>query len=500
MTTPTLTREQALRLKWERGTLKFLLKPHQLPIYESIWACINDPDDEHTSHVINCSRQFGKSFTELLIATEFCIRVPASIVLFVAPMKSQALEVLTGKTYFTLFDTCPEDLKPKLDNSTVVFPNGSRLRLGGTDNRHYEHLRGGAAHLLILDEAGFMANLDDGVLPALQPMLTTTKGKTLFSSTPPPSLDHPYVDIYRTHAEEDRVSTFTIFENKSLTEGDLLKALKQTGSTLIKNADGTEEPLYSTRFRREYLAEFVMENTIRLANAWHDHFIRELAPNEYHQFHHRYVSMDPGTTDFNATLFGYYDHINRHLHLEAELVLNGNELDSRVLSESIKNIMKDRWGSIKPYRMVADNNNLHLIADLKRIYELPFFGTSKGRLETTKAKQDEGMVNKVNTWLREGRISVHPRCEQLIGCLRYGIWKEIGENKREFAHSKTYGHYDAFAALVYMVRNVDQTTNPVDPMYRHSTANEFIPQKMLTPGAQNKARYEGFARSLLGRK
>ena len=488
------TRAEVLHLKWSAGALKFLLKPHQLPIYDRIWDCINDPDPAHTSHVLNCARQFGKSFTELLVATEFCIRTPTAIVVFVAPMKSQAMEILTGKTYYTLFDTCPEELKPKLDGSTVVFPNGSRIRLGGTDNRHYENLRGGAAHLLMLDEAGFMANLDDGVIPALQPMLTTTKGKTLFSSTPPPSLDHPYVDIYRTHAEEGRASTFTIFDNKSLTEDDLIKAMKQTGSTIIN-----DEPQYSTRFRREYLAEFVMENTILIANAWKDHFIKTLPKNEYDQFHHRYVSMDPGVTDLNATLFGYYDHINRHLHIERELTLSGQTLDTRILAESIKNIMTDQWGSIKPYRMVADNNNLHLIQDLRRLYDLPFFGTSKNRLESTKSKQDEGMVNKLNTWLREGRISVDPSCTSLIGCLKYGIWKETGENTRAFAHSKVYGHYDHIAALVYLVRNVDVNSNPVPTLFKHNIHEEYISPNLFKPDPSGAARYATLANALLKR-
>jgi hypothetical protein len=483
-----LSRDELIEAAWfkaaegqGRGSLKFLLRRSQYPIYEAIWDCLEDSNPEHTSHVVNCARQFGKSFTEFVIATEVCLGKESMTTLFVAPYKDQALEILTGKTYFTIFETCPASLKPKLDGATVVFPNASRIRLGGTDNRNYEYLRGGAADLLILDEAGFMSNLDTGVLPALQPMLTTTRGKTIFSSTPPPNLDHHYVNLFRQHAENGYVSTFTIFDNTALTPEDLIIAYTTTGCT--RNADGTWK--LSTRFRREFMAEMVMEGTILIAKDWVDEFCHVPEENEYHQFHHRYVSMDPGVTDFNATLFGYYDHINRHLHISRELTHSGQTLDTDLLASDITRITSELWPGIKPYRYIADNNNLHLIQDLKRLHDLPFVGTTKTTLETRKSSQDEGMVNKLNTWLREGRISVDPSCEMLLGCLKHGIWKEDRENVRSFSHSKKFGHYDHLAALIYMVRNVDVNTNPVPANYRFNPQSMFKPPETYASKPQN---------------
>ena len=476
MSLADLSEEQLIDLKWRRGALKFLLRDHQHPIYNALWACIADEDPEHSSHVISSSRQLGKSFTEIVVAVEYCLRYPKSTVLFVAPLKSQAEEIIYGETYFRVFETCPQDLKPKLDGATVIFPNGSRIRLGGTDGRRYEDLRGGAAHLLILDEAGFMAHLDDGVLPALQPMLNTTRGKTIFSSTPPPTLEHPYVNIHRDHAEKGHVSAYTIYDNTFLTEADIVKALVETGS---KKIDGKWVP--STRFRREYLAEFIMEGTQLIVPDWSDDFIQEREPNEYFEFHHRYVSMDPGVTDLNVCLFAHYDHENEHLHIEDELVNGGKLLNSEILSTGIKEKMSLRFGTKKPYRMPSDNNNPHLLQDLKTIYGLPFTPTTKTRLESTRAAYEEGMVTKLNNWLRRGRISVHPRCEHLIGALKYGVWTEKSQNKREFGHSKTYGHYDAVAALVYMVRNIDERTNPVPINHGHTFNTQINPNYDFKP-------------------
>ena len=108
----SLTREEAIQIAWHKGALKFLLRPHQFPIYDAIWSCLNDTDPTHVSHVVNCARQFGKSFTEMTVAVEFCIRFPKSTVLFVAPLKSQAKEIVNGGTYFRIFETCPSDPRP----------------------------------------------------------------------------------------------------------------------------------------------------------------------------------------------------------------------------------------------------------------------------------------------------------------------------------------------------------------------------------------------------
>jgi hypothetical protein len=469
-TSGMVTKQDLIIAAWTKGALKFLLRKHQYPIYDAVWECILDKDPTHVSHVVSCARQFGKSFTEMVVAVEYCIRNPKSTVLFVAPLKSQAKEIINGGTYFTIFETCPLSLRPTIDNDVFVFPNGSRIRLGGTDNRNYENLRGGAAHLLILDEAGFMANLEDGVIPALQPMLDSTNGKTIYSSTPPPTLDHPYVDIYRHHRDIGHISSFTIYDNSSKSPEDLKKVHAETGSTPEK---------FSTRFRREYLCEFVTEDSVLIARDWNDEFIGEPEPSEYDRMWHRYITLDPGVVDMTAVLFGYYNHIERQLVIEDEIMINGPDLNTQLLAGLIKDRRDGLWGDIKVYRHIADNNNLHLIQDISKLYGLPFYGTTKTRLET-KGNQAEGMVNKLNTWLREGRILINPRCEILIGSLKYGTWQTTGTT-RQFARSKKYGHFDALAALVYMVRNVDVYTNPIPHLYK------FNPETMYLNGPKTAA-------------
>lgn len=466
-----LTPEQINRAKWERGALKFLIRDYQLPIYNSLWSCISDKDPEHASHVINCARQFGKSFTEFVVGVEYCIRHPRSTVLFVAPLKTQALEIITGNTFYRVFETCPEDLKPKVDGNVITFPNQSRFRLGGTDNRNYQNLRGGAANLLFFDEAGFMSYLDD-VISTLQPMLDSTGGKSIFSSTPPDTPDHAYTEIFRDHAERDHVNTFTVFDNTSKTTEDLQKIFAETKSTATK---------FSTRFRREYLCEFVTEETKIIARDWDPKYVAPLHTDQYYPYYHKYVSIDPGVTDLTAVLFGYYDFSEAILWVIDELYINGPELNTAVLAKEIKDKMKTLWGQefTLPYRMVADNNNKHLIQDLGSLYGLPFYGTTKTLLESTTIQEQEGMVNTMNRWFCEGRVRVTPNCPVLAKSLEYGVWSDRKGRTREFGRSRVYGHYDAVAAMMYLIRNIDIHSNPIPKLLHADIPNSFVPQQVL---------------------
>jgi hypothetical protein len=132
------------------------------------------------------------------------------------------------------------------------------------------------------------------------------------------------------------------------------------------------------------------------------------------------------------------------------------------------------WGeSAEVYKRIADNNNLIIINDLSVTYRMPFIPTNKEYLEE--------MVNKVRVWVAQGKLIVHPRCKMLLGCLRHGIWNK---HRNAFERSRTYGHYDHLAALVYLIRNVDTTTNPIPALYDMDKNNSHVPAGLLKPVGQ----------------
>jgi len=232
-----------------RGKLSWILYPHQRPIYDKIQEVLTSIETTDNSHVLDISRQFGKSFTMFLVAVEFCLAKPYQTVVYVAPLKKQVIEIVTESTFRTIFQYAPKELIPTLKDSELSFPNGSRIRLAGTDNHNYESLRGGAAHLILLDEAGFMSNLLNGVIPTVLPMLKTTQGKILYASTPPETLDHDYYEVLREHDESGNISTFTIHDDKSLTQRQL--------DTIISACKGAD----TTLFKREYECQRIAESS-----------------------------------------------------------------------------------------------------------------------------------------------------------------------------------------------------------------------------------------------
>lgn len=431
---------------WRRGFLMWLLYPHQRAIYNKVREIIGSDDPKLNSYVIDCARQFGKSFIMFLIACEECLREKNRTVVYVGPLKSQVNEIINGNTFGVIFQSCPQELQPKYDGSTLAFPNGSRIRLAGTDNKNYSNLRGGAAHLVILDEAGFMSDLDVGVLPTVLPMTKTTNGKVIFASTPPDTLDHDYIQVLHDHEEEGLISTYTIWDDKSLTENQLQK--------IINQCRGRE----TTKFKREYECKRIVEASIQVVPELNEELAKKLIMDKEYindpnmRFWHKYVVADTGVKDKTAVLFAHYNYHKRKLVVDAMLDLQGSEYSTAKLAGMIKDKVNQLWpeGYRDHIRYIADSNNKIVINDLNITYSLPFIGTSKGRLDE--------MVQKVRDWFADEKVYFAPDAIEALNCARFAIW---AKSRDEFARSPKYGHYDALAALTYLIRNINEHKDPI---------------------------------------
>lgn len=442
-----VSRQQVQQELWKRGVLRWILYPHQQIVYDKIREVLNSDDPNLNSYVLDISRQFGKSFIMFMIACEECLRKPKQTIVYVGPLKSQVNEIINGNTFGVMFALCPQELTPKYDGGALTFPNGSRVRLAGTDQKNYTNLRGGMAHLVLLDEAGFMSDLDTGVLPVVGPMTKTTGGKVLFASTPPDTLDHPYVEILREHEEQGLISTYTIEDDKSLTPQQLQKIINQ-----CKGRD-------TTLFRREYLCHRIVESSLQVIPELTAELVEELKiDNEFMkdpliQYWEKYIVVDTGVRDKTACVFAHYNFMKKRLIAEATLDLQGKDYNTAKLAQMIKDKRDQIWPgeeSQTKIRYIADNNNLVVINDLNVIYKLPFVGTTKGRLDE--------MVQKLRDWVFDKRILFAPASLEALECSRFAIW---AKSRTEFARSTKHGHYDLTAALTYLVRNVDEYKNPL---------------------------------------
>ena len=436
---------------WRRGVLSWKLYDYQLPIYIQVWDWITNR--RSLKHVFNIARRVGKSHTLALVAIEYGIRNPGAQIRFAAPT-AKALRKIIHPAIKQICKDAPEDVKPvwKSQDGFYAFPNGSELHASGCDNQNYENLRGQAAHLGIVDEAGFVDELEYVVNDVLVPQTLTTKGVIVMSSTPPRTPAH---DFYSMAMEAEASGSYvkkTIKDNTNVDQATLDLYAKEAGGYA------------SSTFLREYMCEFVVDSDSQLIPEWQDSFVTEPTKDDYWQYFHRYVGMDIGVRDGTAVIFGTYSFRDATLYVESEFVLRGQEVRTDNIARGISLAETTLWQDQKPYRRIADNNNLILLTDLGLQHQKHFMPTSKDELHA--------MVNELRLWVKAGRIRISPQCAHLIGCMKYGVWDD---NRKQFARSSVYGHFDGLAALIYLVRNIDQHTNPVPIAHGVNRFTHFIP-------------------------
>jgi hypothetical protein len=301
----------------------------------------------------------------------------------------------------------------------------------------------------------------------LMPQLLTTGGNLVLGGTPPRTPAHPFTRYAAECKAGGNYSEFNIYQ-----AGYRPEVIEK----FCKEAGGKD----STTWKREYMAEIVVDEESALVPEWKDKFVQDWPRDqEFFRFYHRYEAMDIGGRDKNPTLFAYYDFKNAKLIIEDEDTISGPEMTSRLIARRTKQKERDLWPDIVPheipigpveewpalniYSRIADSNNVILLNDLGTDFGIHFMPTNKDELLA--------MVNKVRLMVSAGQIIVNPRCTQLIGCLKFGIWNK---KRDQFERSIVFGHFDAMAALVYLVRNLDTVTNPIPPNYNKTQDHFFV--------------------------
>lgn len=431
MDIPELPKEFWTNVLWERNDLSHKLHEGQRVIdqaYKSVTAKL---------FVAICARRFGKTYWVAAI----CIMVARSIKngrVKVASAFLKDVEEFIVPAFKLIMEDMPQNMAPKWHESKkkFIFDNGSEIQLVGLD-RNPNAGRGNYCDLYVFEEAAFIKNLKYLYSSVVVPMTMYREGaRVLMITTPPQTPDHDIVDFCIKAKSEAAYVELDIYKNPMATP-EMIEEYKK-------------ECLTDTDWLREYLCQFVTDKTKAiLPEMLGYNYSRGPVPIEY-ELLHKYVSMDLGVRDLNVTLFGYYDFPRGKLVIEREQVMSGPSMTTPILHKAIETIEKDLWNGKEPYKRVADNNNPLLLLDLGSIHNMFFHSTSKDELHA--------MVNNLRVWIANRRIEIDPSCKTLIDSLKFGIWNE---NRTEFARSKSLGHYDALAALMYMVRNIDESTNPI---------------------------------------
>lgn len=449
--------DQGVEAAWRAGDLGYKLRPVQRAMRESI------ANARSLKRVLNCSRRIGKSYLGCIKAIEKGIQKDRAQIRFAAPTQKSLRKIIHPIMREVSMDA-PDDLRPiwKNQDGLYLIPRtGSEIHVAGCNNGHEENLRGQAADAAIVEEAGaFKGNLRYVVDDILMPQLLTTGGDLLMIGTPPRTPVHDFVAYVQEAQLKGAYAEYDIYKS-----GYAPELIEQ----FCEEAGGPK----STTWLREYMCQFVVDSNFAIVPEWRDDYASVVEPDQFFKYYHRYVSMDIGVRDYTALLFGYYDFRRGKLVIEDEIIIGGPEVTTDRIASKTKAKEKERWAELGIHRRTADNNNLILLNDLSRLHGLAFVPTSKDDLVA--------MVNQVRLWVAGGRILVHPRCQHTIGGLKYGIWDE---NRKEFDRSTVYGHFDALAALIYMVRNVNVHDNPVPATLGMSPKDWHIAPEFGKPDAK----------------
>jgi phage terminase large subunit len=439
-------KRQAINLLWRQGNLRWKLDKNQLEIYNFV------NKTEEKTIVIGSSRRIGKSYFLLTYAIEFCLKNPNSIVKFIAPTRQMVTSYIRPLFYEITVD-CPKDVLPsyRTKENIYKFHNGSEIQLAGTDNGNADRIRGGNAHLCILDEVGFIDDLDYVVNSVLLPTTTMTKGKIIMASTPPKSMDHPFIGFIRRAEEAGAYIRKTIYDNPRLTEEEIEAIAESVGG-------------YDTvDFKREYLAELVVSEEDSVVPEFNKELEREIVKEVIRpELADTYVSMDIGGNDLTVILFGFYDFMSATIVIQDELVFNRKVLTDEIAS-AVQSKELELWGYKAPVLRVADNNNIILLNDLTVKHGLNFVPTMKD--------DKLAQLNNMRILLKRKKILINPKCRTLISHIKGATW-----NKQRTSYSKSpdKGHYDALDALVYFVRNVNMNKNPYPENHSFSSSDYMI--------------------------
>lgn len=167
--------------------------------------------------VMMCGRRFGKS----LISQNISIKegIKRHHVAYITPTYQ------LGKIFFQeILKVLPPEIYKKNEADLVInFITGGSIRF--FTGEKLDAMRGLKFHLVIIDEASYIPNLQDGWQNSIRPTLTDYKGKAIFLSTPKGR--NFFYSLYIKHDEPEWESfKFTTYDNPFIdsTEIDAAKA------------------------------------------------------------------------------------------------------------------------------------------------------------------------------------------------------------------------------------------------------------------------------------
>ena len=159
--------------------------------------------------VVMCGRRFGKSeLSQIEIITE---SLKGHQVAYITPTYNLAKTFFDKLAKAVPFPANRSELTISLPTKgSIQFFTGERL----------DNLRGRKFHLVVVDEASFIPNLEDGWLNSIRPTLTDYIGRALFLSTPKGK--NYFYSLFMKGGEPDwEAFRFTTYDNPHISKAEI---------------------------------------------------------------------------------------------------------------------------------------------------------------------------------------------------------------------------------------------------------------------------------------
>jgi hypothetical protein len=453
--------ELALKAEaWAAGQLAWKLKPYQYVVYETVWNLITQlrdaepSEDEYRVGTVVACRKIGKSFIESLVSFEFGNRFPGSIIRISAPTALEARSIFLPEFHKILAD-CPLELRPKprgVDHDWY-FPNGSMLVLRGID-ANPDGLRGPSSDLNWVDEAAYVKRLQYAVDSILYPMTVNTRGPTILCSTLNQSPNAEFNEYYKRCKSINQAAVVDVYS----------AGFSQRQITAEKNA------VSPTTWAIEYECREERNADMTVVPEWTPEVAAVLTAEAPHGGPHvpemghwqRFTSCDWGTSDNTVILTGYYSFADNKVWITQEGMLQGAAVTAGNVARIIKDLEaadneeRPRHLASAPILRFGDHD-IPMLQSLQVDQRLPIQMVNKGA-------GLEGMINLFRSYVSQGRISIDPRCVNLLGCLEHAAWVTRASSRKDAprervlarsalvdANKQVLGHFDALMAAVYLV-------------------------------------------------
>lgn len=480
-------REIAREELWRRGNLAYKLHADQRSVHYAI------EERKATREVLEIARKWGKTTYLVVRAAMRCLAKPKVRVVFGAPTLKH-LEEFILPVIGEVTEDAPPDLRPRYNSQSGhwEFRNGSYVHLFGADDVETARRgRGPKAEEAIFDEAGFCPVLAYVVRDVFKPQLIYSRGPVILASTPSDEPEHDFTRIAEICEANGNYARRTIYDNPLLTRERIEQMIaddaRDEGMTV-------EEYMASPTFRREYMAERIVDKTLSvMGDDWERMRAMRFVEVPRPKFFDGYGILDMGGVDPHAVLWGYWHFELAAFVAEEELLLRQGE-NTQLLAEGIKAKESGLWGTKsfdgtlrglsdlekanlpdwlrmdahvgappQPYLRFCDNNT-QVATDLAQLHGLAFVPTEKHEKRLA--------VNSFRVAVRTGGFYLNPRCRNTDRHLRQTTWA----NPKMLTYKRTNAgeHGDLLDCCVYGERNYAKHRNPTPDHWDKSVDGWFI--------------------------